>query len=284
MRFKGKVAIVTGSGRGIGRATVLGMVKEGGKCCVTARTQADVDSVVREVKALGGEAIGVCCDVGDTEQVKNMIEKTVEAFGRLDIVVNNAAGGHSGPPRSNSILYVTEEDWNAVINGALTSVYRVSHHALPHMIKSGGGAIVNVSSTRGLSGRANGAAYGAAKAGVINLTRCMAMDLMQYKIRVNCVCPGHVLNEHMKATADILANPDREAEVLAEFSEEVQLKIKQRVEYYRSHPEQLATVMGRGFDGYPQDLANAIMFLASDDASFINGEVLVVDGGSSAGK
>jgi len=260
------------------------MVKEGGKCCVTARTQADVDSVVREVKALGGEAIGVCCDVGDTEQVKNMIEKTVEAFGRLDIVVNNAAGGHSGPPRSNSILYVTEEDWNAVINGALTSVYRVSHHALPHMIKSGGGAIVNVSSTRGLSGRANGAAYGAAKAGVINLTRCMAMDLMQYKIRVNCVCPGHVLNEHMKATADILANPDREAEVLAEFSEEVQLKIKQRVEYYRSHPEQLATVMGRGFDGYPQDLANAIMFLASDDASFINGEVLVVDGGSSAGK
>ncbi len=284
MRFQGKVAIVTGSGRGIGRATVLGMTKEGGRCCVAARTLADVESVVREVKALGGEAIGVQCDVGDTAQVKNMIEKTVEAFGRLDIVVNNAAGGHSGPPRSNSILEVTEEAWNDTINGALTSVYRVSHYALPHIIKSGGGAIVNTSSTRGLSGRANGAAYGAAKAGVINLTRCMAMDLLEYKVRVNCVCPGHVLNEHMKAQYDILNAPEREDEVLAEFTPEVQLKIKQRVEFYKSHPEQLATVLGRGFNGFPQDLANAIMFLASDDASFINGEVLVVDGGSSAGK
>ena len=284
MRFEGKVAIVTGSGRGIGRATVLGMTKEGGKCCVVARTMADVESVVGEVKARGGEAIGAQCDVGSTEQVKEMIEKTVETFGRLDIVVNNAAGGHSGPPRSNSILGVTEEDWTATINGTLNSVYRVSHHALPHIIKSGGGAIVNTSSTRGLSGRKNGAAYGAAKAGVINLTRCMAMDLMEYKVRVNCVCPGHVLNEHMKAQADILANPEREEDILSEFTPEVQLKIRGRVEHYRKHPEQLTTIMGRGFDGYPQDLANAIMFLASDDASFVNGEVLVVDGGSSAGK
>ncbi len=283
MRFKDKVAIVTGSGRGIGRATVLRLATEGAKCCITARTVEDIEAVKREVESRGGQCIAVQCDVGDTTQVARMIEKTVETFGRLDYLVNNAAGGRglSGP---QGILDCEEEDWQATINGALTSVYRVSHLALPHMIKSGGGAIVNVSSTRGLSGRRNSVAYCAAKAGVINLTRCMALDLAPYGIRVNCVCPGHVLNEHMKATADIIQNPEKEQEILSGFTPEVQLKIKKRVEYFTSHPSELPTVLGRGFSGYPDDIANVIVFLLSEEAKFINGEIITVDGGSSAGK
>jgi NAD(P)-dependent dehydrogenase (short-subunit alcohol dehydrogenase family) len=283
MRFKDKVAIVTGSGRGIGRATVLGFVKDGGKACITARTEADVLSVKAEVEAMGGEAIGVLCDVGNTEQVKRMIDETVKAFGRLDYVVNNAAGGsRSGGPQG--ILDCTEEDWQSTLNGTLTSVYRVSHYALPHIIKAGGGAIVNVSSTRGLSGRRGSIAYGAAKAGVNNLTRCMALDLLDHNVRVNCVCPGHVLNEHMKLTADCIQNPDKVDELLAPWPEDVQAKIRGRLEFYRDNPEQVVSILGRGFNGYPDDLANAILFLLSDEARFVNGEVVVVDGGSSAGK
>ena len=284
-RFEGKVAVVTGSGRGIGRATLIGMAKEGARCCVTARSVDEIEAVAAEIRALGGEAIAVQCDVADTAQVRNMIERTMAAFGRLDVLVNNAAGGlTSASGRSMTILECTEEDWDAAINGSLTSVYRVSHFALPYMIKSGGGAIVNISSTRGLSGRAGRVGYGAAKAGVINLTRCMALDLLDRKVRVNCVCPGHVESEHMKATADIIRNPARQDEVLSGLSAGARQKILGRLDFFRSHPEQLASVLGRGFTGYPDQLASAIMFLASDDASFINGEILVVDGGSSAGK
>lgn len=284
MGFEGKVAIVTGSGRGIGRATVLKLAKGGAKCCIAARTLDEIEAVKQEVENLGGQAITVPTDVSDPAQIRNMIARTVEAFGRLDILVNNAAGGRSGPSGPQGILECSEEDWQATINGSLTQVYRASHYALPHIIKSGGGAIVNVSSTRGLSGRKASVAYGSAKAAVINLTRCMALDLLEYNVRVNCVCPGHVANEHMAATADLILHPEKESEILAEFAPPAQAKIRQRAEYFRVHPDQAVNILGRGFTGYPKDLANVIVFLASDEASFVNGEVVAVDGGSSAGK
>ena len=284
-RFEGKVAIVTGSGRGIGRATVLGLAREGARCCVTARTVEDIEAVASQVRASGGEAIAVKADVGDTAQVVNMIEKTVEAFGRLDVLVNNAAGGPASTPgHSATILECTEEEWDATINATLTSVFRVSHYSLPHIIKSGGGSIINVSSTRGLTGRKARVGYGAAKAGVINLTRCMALDLVPYNVRVNCVCPGHVESEYMKATADIIRDPLKRGEILSSLTPAGCETVEKRLEFYEGHPEQLASVLGTGFIGYPDELANAIIFLASEDASFVNGDILVVDGGSSAGK
>lgn len=283
-RSGGKAAIVTGSGRGIGRATVLELAREGAMCCVVARTVADIESVAHEIEASGGKAIAVAADVSDTESVVNMIEKTVSAFGRLDILVNNAAGGVSSLGHPQGILDTTEEEWQSSMNGTLTSVFRVSRYALPHMIRSGKGAIVNVGSTRAMSGRKGAVAYGAAKAGVVNLTRCMALDLLPYDIRVNCVNPGYVQSEHMKATADLLTHPEKRDEILSAFTQEVQASILKRIEYYEDHPEAQATVLGRGFTGTPRDVANVIVFLASDDASFVNGEIVNVDGGSSAGK
>lgn len=283
-RFEGKVAIVTGSGRGIGRATAIGLAKEGAKCCITARSLDEIESVKKEISALGGEAIVVRTDVGDLGQIKNMVDRTVESFGRLDYLVNNAAGGLG---HNTTILDCTEEQWQDAINGALTSVYRASHYALPHIIEAGGGAIVNVSSTRGLSGRRARVGYGSAKAGVINLTRCMALDLLDYNVRVNCVCPGHVESEYMKVAADILRDPSRKEDLLAPLTPSARTMIENRVKSAMVTPEQMASVVGRGFagfTGYPDQLANVIIFLLSDDASFVNGEILTVDGGSSAGK
>jgi len=282
MNFEGKVAIVTGAGRGIGKATAITLAKHGAKVCAASRTEEDLEITCQAIKDLGGECIYVPTDITDLDQIKNMINKTVEAFGRIDILVNNAAGVSTTAGKSG-ILDISDEDWNGTLTGTVTSVYRCSHHALPHMIKGGGGVIINVSSTRGLSGRKGNCAYGAGKAAIINLTRCMALDLLEYNVRVNCVCPGHVDNEFFLAAKAIIAEPWREQEILASQPASIQKKIMERLAALRDNPVGRAS-MGRGFNGTPQELANAIVFLASDEASFINGECLVVDGGSSAGK
>lgn len=285
MRFQDKVAIVTGSGRGIGRATAISMAKEGAAVCVSARTREDIERVASEIRSFGGKAIAVGVDVCETDQVQNMISETVRAFGALHILVNNAAAGRrSAIGMSSGILGCNEEDWLYTINGTLSSVFRCSHYALPHIIASGGGAIVNISSTRGLSGRKDQIAYTAAKAGVLNLTRSMALDLLDKNVRVNAVCPGYTKNEYLIAATEILRHPEKREETLAGLPETTRKLVKERLAILETDPEKAKAIFGRGFEGYPQDIANAILFLASDEASFVNGEVLVVDGGSSAGK
>jgi NAD(P)-dependent dehydrogenase (short-subunit alcohol dehydrogenase family) len=282
MGFEGKVAIVTGGGRGIGKATAILLAKRGVKVCVAARTKEDLENTCQEIRNAGGEAMYVQTDISVLDQIKNLIDQTVNAYNRLDILINNAAGMPANVG-TNSILKCTEQAWQQTLTGTVTSVYRCSHYALPFIIKSGGGAIVNVASTRGLSGRRSNIAYGAGKAAIINLTRCMALDLLDYNIRVNCACPGHIDNEFFVAVKSILANPEKEAEIMVAQPASIQARIKERLEALRSNPI-ARTSLGRGFNGTPEEMANAIVFLASDEASFINGEVLVVDGGSSAGK
>ncbi len=285
MRFQDKVAIVTGSGRGIGRATAISFAKEGAAVCVSARTVEDIERVAGEIRSFGGKAIAVPCDVQDTVQVKDMVEKTVEAFGALHILVNNAASGRSSSlGMSSGTLELSEEDWLYTINGTLSSVFRCSRYALPHIIAAGGGAIVNVSSTRGLSGRKNQVAYTAAKAGVLNLTRSMALDLLDKNVRVNAVCPGYTKNEYLVAATEILRHPEKREETLANLPETTRKLVSERLAALEKDPEKARGIFGRGFEGYPQDIANAILFLCSEEASFVNGEALVVDGGSSAGK
>jgi NAD(P)-dependent dehydrogenase (short-subunit alcohol dehydrogenase family) len=282
MGFEGKVAIVTGGGRGIGKATAILLAKRGVKVCVAARTKEDLENTCQEIRNAGGEAMYVQTDISVLDQIKNLIDQTVNAYNRLDILINNAAGMPANVG-TNSILKCTEQAWQQTLTGTVTSVYRCSHYALPFIIKSGGGAIVNVASTRGLSGRRSNIAYGAGKAAIINLTRCMALDLLDYNIRVNCACPGHIDNEFFVAVKSILANPEKEAEIMVAQPASIRARIKERLEALRSNPI-ARTSLGRGFNGTPEEMANAIVFLASDEASFINGEVLVVDGGSSAGK
>jgi NAD(P)-dependent dehydrogenase (short-subunit alcohol dehydrogenase family) len=282
MGFEGKVAIVTGGGRGIGKATAILLAKRGVKVCVAARTKEDLENTCQEIRNAGGEAMYVQTDISVLDQIKNLIDQTVNAYNRLDILINNAAGMPANVG-TNSILKCTEQAWQQTLTGTVTSVYRCSHYALPFIIKSGGGAIVNVASTRGLSGRRSNIAYGAGKAAIINLTRCMALDLLDYNIRVNCACPGHIDNEFFVAVKSILANPEKEAEIMVAQPTSIRARIKERLEALRSNPI-ARTSLGRGFNGTPEEMANAIVFLASDEASFINGEVLVVDGGSSAGK
>lgn len=282
MGFEGKVAIVTGAGRGIGKATAITLAKRGAKVCAASRTAEDLEITCQTIKELGGESIYVPTDITQLDQIKNMIDKTVGAFGRIDILVNNAAG-MSTTAGGAGILDITDEAWNGTLTGTVTSVYRCSHYALPHMIKAGSGTIVNVASTRGLSGRRGNSAYGAGKAAIVNLTRCMALDLLDYRIRVNCVCPGHVDNEFFLAAKAIIAEPEREQEILASQPLSIQKRIAERLATLRDNPIARPS-LGRGFNGTPQELANAIVFLASDEASFINGEILTVDGGSSAGK
>jgi 3-oxoacyl-[acyl-carrier protein] reductase len=259
------------------------LAKEGAAVCVSARTKDDIERVAGEIRSLGGKAISVVVDVGETDQVQHMIAETVSAFGAIHILVNNAAASRRSPAGS-SVLDCAEEDWLYTINGTLSSVYRCSHYALPHIIAAGGGAIVNVSSTRGLSGRRDHSAYTAAKAGVLNLTRSMALDLLEKNVRVNAVCPGYTKNEYLVAATEILRYPERRAEVLAGLPETTRKVVIDRLAVLQMDAEKAKDLFGRGFEGYPQDIANAILFLASDEAAFINGETLVVDGGSSAGK
>jgi meso-butanediol dehydrogenase/(S,S)-butanediol dehydrogenase/diacetyl reductase len=281
MSFEGKVAVITGGGRGIGRATAITMAKKGAKVCVASRTQEDLEQTCSMVREVGGDCMYVVTDICDLGQIKNMVDKTVEAYGRLDILVNNAAGGTRTSSRGD-ILTVTEEEWQWTYAGTVTAVYRASQYALPHIIKVKGN-IVNVGSTQGMSGRRRNAAYSSAKAAIVNLTRCMALDLLDYGVRVNCAVPGHIDNEYYVALKAALNDPEHEEEIIADQPVSIQTKLRQQIEAYKTDPV-VRTHLGRGFDGTPQEMANAIVFLASDEASFVNGEYLIVDGGSSCGK
>jgi NAD(P)-dependent dehydrogenase (short-subunit alcohol dehydrogenase family) len=241
-----KVAIVTGSSSGIGRATAIAFGKAGAKVVVVARRQDKGEETVRLIQSAGSEAIFVQADVTKATDVEAMVAKTMETYGRLDFAFNNAGSGAAG-----KIIDISESAWDLEINSNLKSVWLSMKYEIPAMQKTGGGAIVNISSQGALLGVANYGAYGAAKAGVIALSRAAAAEYSEDRIRINTVSPGAVKTDLWAG-----APPD----MLNQVAAGIPLK---RV-------------------GMPEDIAEAVVWLCSEGAGFVTGHNLVIDGGFTA--
>lgn len=244
MQLAGKVALVTGASRGIGRAVALQLAKSGAKIAVNyAGNQAAAEEVKQLIEENGGEAILVQADISSSESVDAMVSAVMDAFGRIDILVNNA-----GITRDTLLMRMKEADWNAVIQTNLTGVFYVTKAVSKIMMKQRSGRIVNMSSVVGLMGNAGQANYAAAKAGVIGFTKSMAKELAARNITVNAIAPGFIATDMTAVLSD---------------------KVK----------EDLATKIPLGRLGAADDIANAVLFLVSDSASYITGQTLNVDGG-----
>lgn len=261
-RLDGKVAIITGAGTGVGRSTLRIFAREGARVVGAGRTEATLNEALSGVLDAGGEGFVQRTDVSNEDDCEALIRATVERYGQLDIVVNNASVGYDyatedRPDAMNSLAETPTKDWEAVIAINLNSVYYVSKYAIAAMRKSGGGAIVNVSSIGGEGGMAAAHAYSAAKAGVNNLTRSMAVSYGPENIRTNCVAPGSIDTKMIAGYLAAAGNPHLDDDVRF-------------------------TIAPMGRVASPDEIANACLFFASEDASYCNGSILVVDGGSNA--
>ncbi len=244
-RLESKVAVITGAGGRIGGATARIFAREGAAVVVTDVNDRTGEQTVAEIRAAGGRAVYVHADVARAADVEGMIQRAVDEFGRLDILYNNAARG-----MTKRVIDLTEEEWDAVQATTLKSVFLGAKYGAPIMAKFGGGSIINTSSVNGVLATPGLGAYNAAKAGVINLTRVLALELAADGIRVNCILPGHI-EDH---------TPHSDPQTLAQF--------------VRASP------VGRY--GYPEEIGNMALFLASDESSFATGAAFTVDGGLSA--
>ena len=251
-RLAGRRALITGGGTGIGRATAMCFAREGAAVMVSGRRRPELEETVRDVERGGGTAAWLQGDVSAEADAERMVDETVSRLGGLDVLVNNAGI----IVRNASVTAVSVEDWERVVNIDLTGVFLVSRFALRQMVKARrGGAVVNVSSVSGIMGDPNMAPYNAAKGGVNLLTKSMALDYAPHQIRVNSVCPGRVATPMPRGR---LKPGENWEEVLSQWGKSIPL----------------------GRVGEPEDIAQAILFLASDEAAWITGATLVVDGGS----
>ena len=249
MRLEGEVAIITGGNSGIGRATAGAMAHEGAAVVVAARNKQLGEETVAFIRASGGKALFVATAVTREAQVRRMVNKTVKAYGKLTVLFNNA-----GIFLKGTVVDIPLADWDRVMNVNVRGTFLCSRHAIPKMIESGGGSIINCSSVSAVVGNEGGSAYNASKGAIQNLTRNMALDFVGDGIRVKNICPG------------VIETPM----LVGDITDEKELK-KVRL---RSGKKQ---VMGRW--GRPEEIADAAVFLASPEASYVNGTSLFVDGG-----
>ena len=251
MKLKGKVALITGGTEGMGFATARLFLQEGAKVVITGRSKEKGASALKRLKR-PAEVVFVRGDVSKARDAKRMVDETVRTFGRIDILFNNA-----GVYIEKKAEDTTEEDWDRVIDINLKGTFLVSKFAIPHMIRQGGGSIVNNSSDAGIIGNRSCPAYCASKGGVTVMTKAMALDYAKYNIRVNCVNPAVVDTPMLAREVAKSENP-------------------------RQYMRESAHIQAMGRIGRPEEVAHAVLFLASDESSFVTGAALSVDGGSTA--
>ena len=254
MKLQGRVAIITGGNSGIGRATAVLFAGEGARVAIAARDEARGNETVADIARAGGQALFVPCDVRRAADCQGAVAATVESFGRLDVLFNNA--GVIYPDRT--VPNTTEEEWDTTMAVNVRGVYLMSKYAIPPMAASGGGAIINAASVLGLEGGRGVAAYCASKGAVVLLTKAMALDHAPQNIRVNSICPGSVDTPMLEGEIEALGGVE-----------------KARPVFVAKHPMNRIST--------PEEIARAVLFLASDDAAFVTGISLPVDGGRTAG-
>ena len=241
--LSGKVALVTGASRGIGCSIAKILAQNGAHVVCVSRNVSDVQSVADEITAAGGAATAVACDISDSDNVTKLVKETVVAHNHLDILVNNA-----GVTRDNLLMRMSEDDWNTVLNINLKAAFIAIKAAARTMIKQRKGRIINISSVVGMMGNAGQVNYAASKAGLIGLTKSTARELAPRGITANCIAPGYVATD-----------------MTNELGDEVQQSLNEKIPLGRI--------------GQVEDIAYAVAFLASDEAEYITGQTLAVDGG-----
>jgi 3-oxoacyl-[acyl-carrier protein] reductase len=243
MNLEGRVALVTGASQGIGHACALHLARQGASVAVAARNQQKLDELVGTINAANGKAAAFAVDVADEDQVKAAVKSAIAQFGKIDILVNNA-----GITRDQLVMRMKRADWDAVLNTNLTSAFLCIQAVIPSMLKQRWGRIINITSIFGQMGQAGQANYAASKAGLIGLTMAIAREVASRNITSNAIAPGFIETSMTAALSD-------------EFK---QAAVKQ---------------IPLGRVGVPEDIASAVAFLASDEASYITGHVLNVNGG-----
>lgn len=257
MKLAGKVALITGAGMGIGRATAVLFAREGARVVVADYNSDSGEETTALIDQLGGESAFIQADVSQPDQVRSMVQEAAGMCGQIDILHNNAG---IDLPQATNVIATKIEDWDRILDINLKGVFLCSKYALPELIRAGGGAIINTASIAGLVPMNQEAAYGASKAGLVLLTKQMARDYAEYGIRVNNVCPGP-METPMRHRLDFLEGDKVAYAKRQTFSDQIPL----------------------GRMCLPEDIAQAVLFLASDDASMITGADLVVDGGFTLG-
>ena len=253
MRLSGKHVLVTGGASGIGAATAERFAAEGAAVAIADLNGAGADEHAAAIRAQGGSAIGLAADVGDEDSVAAMMGRAWEVLEGVDILVNNAA-----IPMTGTVDTLAAEEWGHVLDIDLSSIYRTCRAVWPCFVAAGGGTILNTASVAGIIGMAGQHGYSAAKAGVVMLTKCMALDGAAHGIRANCVCPGFVETPMVQTYFDAQEDP-----------------AASRAAVNAAHP------LGRM--GQPAEIAAAFLYLASDEARWVTGTALVIDGGLTAG-
>ncbi|MSR83985.1 MAG: SDR family oxidoreductase [Candidatus Latescibacteria bacterium] len=260
MRLRDKIAIVTGGGQGIGRATARLFAREGAKVVIASRTEAKLAQVKKEIEAEGGQVLAVPTDVAKSEEVKALVDATGDRFGGLDVLVNNAGIGLHLP-----VDEVETADYDRVMDTNLRGMYHGCHFAVPLLKARGGGAIINISSVHGVDGSPLNTVYAATKGGIIGCTRGLAAELALHRIRVNTISPGAIWLEMYEENILKQVKAEDQGEFVQRFGE----GMKDSHKYFQP----LEVV------GMPNDIAHCALYLAADESRFVTGQNIVVDGG-----